>query len=91
MSVQTNHLSQVIDDNFKQNFFNFVNSCRIQEIRASLNDPGHKHLTILAVAYEAGFNSKSAFLRCVHEAYRDDTVRFQNNNSRTKSIAVVLT
>lgn len=61
ISVPPNHLSQIINEHLNQNFFDFVNRYRVEEIQSRLNSPAEKHLTILALAYDAGFNSKSAF------------------------------
>jgi AraC-like DNA-binding protein len=61
LSIPPNHLSQVINDKLGQNFFDFINGYRVKEAQQALRDPAKQHLTILAIAYEAGFNSKSAF------------------------------
>ncbi|MFZ5518658.1 MAG: helix-turn-helix domain-containing protein [Candidatus Zhuqueibacterota bacterium] len=54
-------LSQVINYSFQQNFFNFINSYRIQEVKQKLIDPQNNRKTILEILYETGFNSKSTF------------------------------
>ncbi len=61
LGISPNHLSQIINDKFGQNFFDFINSYRVKEAERALLAPEHSHLTILAIAYDAGFNSKSAF------------------------------
>ena len=61
LSMAAHHLSQVINDRLQQNFFDFINSYRVKEVQRRLSSPDTEHLTILAIAYEAGFNSKSAF------------------------------
>ncbi len=38
-----------------------MNEYRIEEVKRRMVDPAYKHLTILAIAYDAGFNSKSSF------------------------------
>jgi len=54
-------LSQVINYSFRLNFFNFINSYRIQEVKQKLIDPKNDRKTILEILYETGFNSKSTF------------------------------
>lgn len=54
-------LSQVINELFKQNFYDFINSYRIDEAKRILSDVTHHKLTILEVMYLCGFNSKSSF------------------------------
>jgi AraC-like DNA-binding protein len=61
LSVSQHHLSQIINEKLNQNFFDFVNSYRIEEAKRLLLDKRGELLTILAIAEEVGFNSKSAF------------------------------
>lgn len=61
LSISPHHLSQIINERLNQNFFDFVNAHRIAEAKRMLVDPGKKHYSILAIAEEVGFNSKSAF------------------------------
>jgi AraC-like DNA-binding protein len=61
LSVKPKALSQVINEVLQQNFFEFVNSYRIEEAKRLLTNPVDKKITILEVLYDAGFNSKSSF------------------------------
>jgi len=61
------HLSKVINKTFNKNFFEFVNNYRINEFKAMLNNPNYKSFTLLGIAFECGFNSKSAFNRIFKE------------------------
>ena len=61
MKVGVNLLSQFINDNMGQNFATFVNSYRVREAQRLLSSKEYSHLTIEAIGYEVGFNSKSAF------------------------------
>jgi AraC-like DNA-binding protein len=61
LSISPHHLSQTINEQLNQNFFDFINSYRIEEAKRMLLDPAKKHYSILAVSEEVGFNSKSAF------------------------------
>jgi len=61
LAVSTHHLSQIINDNLKQNFFEMLASYRIQEAQQILNDPAQHHLKIEEIAEQVGYNSKSAF------------------------------
>lgn len=56
-------VSKVINDGFDKNFFDFVNTYRIEEFKRLVKDTAYQHLTLLSVAYEVGFNSKTAFNR----------------------------
>jgi AraC-like DNA-binding protein len=61
LSVSPHHLSQVINRETNKSFFDFVNEYRVQEAKRLLGSPKHSHLSILGIALDAGFNSKSAF------------------------------
>ncbi|MFK7783035.1 helix-turn-helix domain-containing protein, partial [Psychroserpens sp.] len=47
------------------NFSDFVNSYRIEELKQLINDPKNDNLTLLALAFDVGFNSKASFNRAV--------------------------
>ncbi|MEW6738266.1 MAG: helix-turn-helix domain-containing protein, partial [Acidobacteriota bacterium] len=61
LAISSHHLSQIINERLNQNFFDFINAYRVKEAQRMLIDPKHKHLSIIAIANEVGFNSKSAF------------------------------
>lgn len=67
LNISTNLLSQIINQNLDTNFFKFINSYRIQEVKKMLKDPSFHHYSILGIAYEAGFNSKSTFNKIFKE------------------------
>ncbi len=57
----SNNLSQVINSEFEKTFFDFINTYRINQAKQYLLICESEKMTILAIALEAGFNSKSAF------------------------------
>lgn len=61
LEISTNFLSQVINENLNQNFYDFINSHRIEGFKKRLKEDKSKKLTLLAHAYESGYNSKSTF------------------------------
>jgi AraC-like DNA-binding protein len=61
VKLSTHDLSFVLNKGFHENFFQFVNRYRIEEAKMLLISPDHKHLNILGIANECGFNSKSTF------------------------------
>lgn len=61
LNVTRNLLSSAINNNSGNNFYTFVNKYRIDEVLRLLADPKNKDFTILSLAYEAGFPSKSSF------------------------------
>ncbi|WP_022823547.1 helix-turn-helix domain-containing protein [Hymenobacter norwichensis] len=63
VGTNTSVLSRVINTGFGQNFNDYVNEYRVREAERLLRDPRHQQYTLLAVALESGFNSKSTFNR----------------------------
>lgn len=61
LQIPRHFLSEVINEHLGKNFYTLVNEYRIEEVKERMVDPAYKHLTILAIAYDAGFNSKSSF------------------------------
>jgi AraC-like DNA-binding protein len=61
LAVPSNHLSQTINEGLGQSFSDFVNSYRVEEAKRKLIDPACKHLSVLGIAEDVGFNSKSSF------------------------------
>ena len=61
LGMSVNHLSQVINQQSGKNFFKFINEYRVEEAIKLLTDQSNQRYTILAMAYDCGFNSKSSF------------------------------
>jgi len=61
IDISTHNLSEVINTRLKLNFFEFINRFRVEAIKKDLIDPQKAHFKILSLAFDAGFNSKTAF------------------------------
>jgi len=61
LEMSPHNLSEVINTGLNQNFFDFVNHYRVENVKQSLSDKQKGHLKLLSIAYDAGFNSKSSF------------------------------
>ena len=61
LNISRHHLTQIINEKLNKNFYTFINEFRIEEVKIMFLDKKKEHYTILAVAYECGFNSKSTF------------------------------
>jgi AraC-like DNA-binding protein len=69
LGMTRNELSSLINSEYGENFYSFVNLRRVEEAKRLLADPDKAHFTILSLAYEAGFPSKSTF----HSAFKKST------------------
>lgn len=61
LDITTNQLSQFLNEHLNKNFYDYVNSFRVKEFQRLFKDPKYSHLSILGLAYECGFNSKTTF------------------------------
>jgi AraC-like DNA-binding protein len=61
LGVSPHNLSEVINARLGASFHDFVNGYRVEEAKRRLLDPKLAHQTVLAVALESGFRSKSTF------------------------------
>tara|TARA_R110002126_G_C10490437_1_gene503713 strand:- start:21328 stop:22440 length:1113 start_codon:yes stop_codon:yes gene_type:complete len=52
---------------FGQKFNDFINSYRIEALKEILKNPKNEKFTLLSLAFEVGFNSKSSFNRAVNK------------------------
>ncbi len=69
LSESTPHaLSRVINEYYEKNFQDFVNDYRIAEFKILALRKNKQHYTLLAIALEVGFNSKTAFNRAFKKA-----------------------
>jgi len=61
LGIPKHHLTQAINEKLDKNFYTLVNEYRVEDVKSRLLKAQYKNLTLLAIAYESGFNSKSAF------------------------------
>ena len=63
LDISYHQLSQVINEHYGVNFFELINSYRVEHVKKLLADPNYSQHTIIQIAYEAGFNNKASFNR----------------------------
>ncbi|MBM3437307.1 MAG: helix-turn-helix transcriptional regulator, partial [Bacteroidetes bacterium] len=61
LEILPNYLSQVINERFDKNFYDFVNSYRIEEFKILVQRADNRNKTLLALALDSGFTSKTSF------------------------------
>jgi AraC-like DNA-binding protein len=59
--ISRHFITQVLNEKYGRNFFAFINEYRVKEVIERFSDPRFNHYTILAIAFDAGFNSKTTF------------------------------
>ncbi|WP_298421805.1 tetratricopeptide repeat protein [uncultured Kordia sp.] len=61
INLHPNKLSWLLNTEFNKNFNDFINQYRLAHFKTIAIDPKFEHITILGLAYDSGFNSKSVF------------------------------
>ena len=61
LKMQPRMLSHLINRHFSCNFFEFINSYRVDESKRLLADPASEGKNMLDIMYDVGFNSKATF------------------------------
>ncbi|TDB62750.1 helix-turn-helix domain-containing protein [Arundinibacter roseus] len=63
LDVHSNYLSQTINEKEGTSFYEYINGLRIEEFKNRVGLAENQKYTLLALAFDCGFNSKSAFNR----------------------------
>lgn len=69
LNTTRHNTSQIINEHFKMNFFELINTFRIKEAIKILENDVHGNLNIIDVAYEVGYNNKVTF----NKAFKKET------------------
>jgi len=56
-------LSALLNHYMNTSFYDLINSYRVQEVKEKMTQSNYEKYTLLAIAFEAGFNSKTSFNR----------------------------
>lgn len=68
LGTHSKKISQVVNQGYLMNFNDFVNHHRIKALLQKMEEGEHNIQTLLSLAYECGFNSKSTFNRAFKRA-----------------------
>jgi AraC-like DNA-binding protein len=61
IEIPSYQLSQLINQHYKKNFFDFINTYRVNEAKLNLLNPKYANLKIESLGEMAGFNSRTSF------------------------------
>jgi AraC-like DNA-binding protein len=68
LDVTPEYLSGIINSKLGRNFFDFINHYRTEEFKSRCKAPENRKFTLIAIAYDCGFNSKATFNRVFKKA-----------------------
>ena len=60
-NIAPRYISQLVNEHFSQNFYEYINKYRIDYAIKLLTDSEKRKMTVLEILYESGFGTKSAF------------------------------
>ncbi len=67
LDIHPHELSRIINTALKKNFNDFINEYRVRDVILKFQDPAYDRVTLLGMAMDSGFNSKSTFNRIFKE------------------------
>lgn len=83
LNLSRHHISQVINEHFDSNFFDFINSFRIEEAKRMLNN--NDELNISDVLYSSGFNNRVSFYKAFKKFTRVTPSEFKSLNEQNSN------
>ncbi len=87
INLPVKEVSAVINKHYGTNFFEFMNSYRVEEAKRLLGDSQHADMTVMDVLLHAGFNSKSAFHRFFNRLVGMSPTEYRKQNLNKESKA----
>ena len=81
LNISHHQLSQLVNERLSMNFNTYINSWRIEEAKKLLVNSPDK--TVLFIAYEVGFNSKSSFYESFTKLTGFTPLEYRKNNLKS--------
>jgi predicted permease len=78
LGLTVHELSRIINTVLKKNFNDFINEYRVADVIRRMQDPAFAHITLLGIALESGFNSKSSFNRIFKQITGKSPAEYKN-------------
>lgn len=79
LKIHPHELSRIVNMGMEKNFSDFINEFRVRDVARKMQDPAHDQLTLLGIAYESGFNSKTTFNRVFKEMTGKTPAEYKNS------------
>jgi len=82
LQVSPYYISQLLSQKLKTSFYDFINQYRVEEAKELLRKPSHENFTILSIAFDSGFNSKTTFNTVFKKFTAQTPTQFKSRLSR---------
>lgn len=83
--IPSHYLSQIINEKAGVSFYDFINNYRVEEVKKKIIDSKYSSFSLLGIAYDCGFNSKSTFNRIFKKNTGLTPTQFKNQKSKTEN------
>ncbi|WP_299680296.1 helix-turn-helix transcriptional regulator [uncultured Dokdonia sp.] len=83
INTTSNNLSWLLNQIYQKSFYDYINTYRVQDILENIDRGLHRKQTLLAIAFDAGFNSKSTF----NKAFKQVTSQTPSEYIKSKRVA----
>ncbi len=81
VGISARYMSEVINRQFGKSFTDLINDYRVKEVQQRLTDKSNQQFTLLAIAFDSGFNSKASFNRIFKKHTGMTPSEYVNNNN----------
>jgi len=78
LQVPNKKLSTLLNQNMNISFYDFINAKRVEEVKLLMSSSEGEKYTILAIAYDCGFKSKSSFNRVFKKITGESPSEYKN-------------
>lgn len=85
LEINKNYLSHTINSCYGTNFYNYINSFRINEAKKMLLDPSYDNLSIEGIAKSVGFKSRGVFYPVFKKITGDTPLEFKKRKIETSN------
>ncbi|HEY9002765.1 MAG TPA: ABC transporter permease [Mucilaginibacter sp.] len=79
LDMPPHELSRIVNVVLKKNFSDFINEYRVKDLISKMHDPAYDHITLLGLAFESGFNSKTTFNRTFRQMTGKSPVEYKSD------------
>ncbi|WP_282043790.1 helix-turn-helix domain-containing protein [Winogradskyella flava] len=86
INTTTNKLSWVLNNSYKKTFYELVNEYRVADFSQKIKENKHKEFTVISLAHDVGFNSKSTFYKAFKEITKMTPTAYIKEVERSKGL-----